>query len=75
MILAFVVQLSAAIAGFTLISKSESIARHTLDRFIYTYDFFQPSAISMDFIQKSVIIFLEIQSHTKPTDVGFFSHF
>lgn len=56
MIIAFVVQLSASIVGFTLISKSESIAKRTLDTFLYSYRLTEPSTISMDLIQKSVIL-------------------
>jgi len=54
MIVAFVVQLSTAIVGFTLISESEFIARHTLGRLIYSTEYSESSAISMDYIQETL---------------------
>jgi len=54
MMIAFVIQLAAAIVGFSCISKSESIARHTLDRLIYSSSFFEPSVATMNYIQKSL---------------------
>jgi len=54
MMLAFAIQSAVVIIGFTLISKSNSIASHTLERLVKSSQSDEPCGFAIDFIQTSL---------------------